>query len=181
MKSKAPRRVNRRGPVADKVTINGVTDTYENFGRTIGLQANSFRLRIKKLGLDHPMLLASRDELAAWWRTEAQARWREKWIAEHGCTPEESRVKKQAELQRRAAVRGKAVRAARKAVKGKLTAQQRDNLTDAIIGIASVGKEELVRRRHVGLWNLVVGIAAADNLTAEEIAELNHAEGDDGV
>lgn len=182
MPQRAPKQVNRNGPVPDTVTVQGITDTYAGFGKRVGLQAHSFRIRLKKLGPDHPMILATRAEMDAWRRAQVVGKWKEKRESELGCTQEQHRKAKREGQNRRAYLRRRERAEAKKAVRSKLTMEQRDNFTDAVLGLASVGKDELVRRckNGKGLWAFLVALARADEPTPEELEQMkNFQQGDE--
>lgn len=87
--------VSSRGPKPDTVTIGGITKTYEEWGRPIGLQKESFRHRVIKMGVDHPLLLKTKAELCKLQRAEKAKRERASYIERWGMTPEERRAKMQ--------------------------------------------------------------------------------------
>lgn len=82
-----------KGPTPDTCTIGGVTKTYEEWGKQVGISKEGFRHRYKNLGDGHPMLLEDKKTVAAWRRKNVGVKLRERYVKKHGMTPEERKLK----------------------------------------------------------------------------------------
>lgn len=160
-----------RGTKPDVVTIQGITDTYENFGKKVGLQKESMRHRVIRLGVEHPMVLASREEHDRWWRDEVRRKRREKVVAETGLTPEEHRARKKAEKNRRYCARRRGKAEAARAMSGTLEAD-RKLFSEGVDALLDCGADYIIRYRHRGLVDFLVALGNADDPTPEEMAEM---------